>query len=171
MFFGARHGKGPADGGFGHIKSAAKRAVKGRRVTIWKAREFAQFCKSQFHHISYDETRKEPQYFMQEFFYIEDIMRDEFVVVAVMTEHTCSSFSIHSTGRFCVIEVREVSCCCESCLFINGKECPNQAYASKWKAINLHTGKALLEDNFQNLHWDLTATIESNAKSNDESNI
>ena len=51
-----------------------------------------------------------------------------------------------------------------------GTECPSQAYASKWKAINLQTGKALLEDNFQSLHWDPTAMIESNAKSNNESN-
>ena len=169
MFFGARHGKGPADGAVGHIKSAAKRAVTGRRVIIQNAREFAQFCKSQFHHNSYDEERKEPQYFIQEFFYIEEITRDESVVVAVMTECTHSFFSICSTGRLCVNEVREVSCCCESCLFSNGEECPNQAYASKWKAINLHTWKALLEDNFQNLHWDPSAAVESNAESNVQS--
>ena len=143
MIFDARHGKGPADGAVGHIKSAAKRAVTGRRVIIWNAREFSQFCKSQFHHNSYDEKRKQPQYFIQEFFYIEEISRDESVVVAVMTEHTHSFFSIRSMGRFSVFEVWEVSCCCESCLFRDGEDCPNQAYASKWKAINLHTGKTL----------------------------
>ena len=37
MFFGARHGKGPADGVVGRIKSAAKRAVKAHRVVIWNA--------------------------------------------------------------------------------------------------------------------------------------
>ena len=116
--------------------------MKARRVIIRNARDFFNFCKSQFHHNSYDATRKEPQYFIQEFFYVEEILRDDSIVVAVMTEHTCSFFSIHSTGKFCVIEVREVSCCCESCLFRNGKECPNQAYASKWKAINLYTTSA-----------------------------
>ena len=30
MYFGARHGKGPADGAVGHIKLAAKRTVKAR---------------------------------------------------------------------------------------------------------------------------------------------
>ena len=73
----------------------------------------------------------------------------------------------------------QVSCCGGSCLFRNGKDCPNQAYASKWKAINLHTGKAVVEENFRNLHWDLIShdhTLhiepenESNAKSNTESN-
>ena len=52
---------------------------------------------------------------------------------------------------------------------------PNQAYASTWNAINLHTGKAVVEENFRNLHWDLIShddTLhtepenESNAKSN-----
>ena len=78
-----------------------------------------------------------------------------------MTGHIHSFFSICSIGKFY---------CCESCLFRNGKECPNQAYGSKWKAINLYTGKALLEDNFQNAHWDPNASSESNAKSNSESN-
>ena len=85
-----------------------------------------------------------------------------------MTEHTYSFFSICSTGRFGVIKVREVSCCCGSCLFRNGEDCPNQAYASKLKAINLHTGKAPLEDNFQYLHWDPSVVVESNAESNAE---
>ena len=30
MFFGARHGKGPADGAVGRIKNAAMRAIKSR---------------------------------------------------------------------------------------------------------------------------------------------
>ena len=39
MFFGARHGKGPADGVVGRNKSAAKRAVKARQVVIKNARQ------------------------------------------------------------------------------------------------------------------------------------
>ena len=109
------------------------------------------------------------------FFFVEDIPRDDSEVVAVTTEHTHSYYSICSTGQFCVVEMRQVSCCCESCPFRNEKDCPNQAYASKWKAINLHTGKAVVEENFRNLHWDLIShddTLhtepenESNAKSN-----
>ena len=34
-----------------------------------------------------------------------------------------------------------------------GKECPNQAYASPWLAINLKTGKTLLSDDFVNIYW------------------
>ena len=177
MFFGARHGKGPADGVVGQIKSAAKRAVKSRKVVIRNAREFYNFCKVQFKHTAYDPSKSD-QNFIQEFFFVEDIPRDDSEVVAVTTEHTHSYYSICSTGQFCV-EMWQVSCCCESCLFRNGKDCPNQAYASKWKAINLHTGKAVVEENFRNLHWDLIShddTLhtepenESNTKSNAKSN-
>ena len=47
-------------------------------------------------------------------------------------QNTCTFYSIRSTGQFCVIEAREVSCCCESCVEHNGENCLNQAYASKW---------------------------------------
>ena len=48
MFFGACHGKGPADGAVGGIKSVAKRAVKVRQVVIKNAKDFTEFCKSKF---------------------------------------------------------------------------------------------------------------------------
>ena len=52
-----------------------------------------------------------------------------------------------------------------------GKKCPNQVYASKWKAINLHIGKAVVEETFRNLHWNFTSdTVHVKAKSNTESN-
>ena len=50
IYFGARHGKGPADGAVGHNKSAAKRAVKARQVVVKNAKDFADFCKSKFAH-------------------------------------------------------------------------------------------------------------------------
>ena len=99
MFFGARHGKGPADGVVGWIKSAAKRAVKSRKVVIRNAREFDNFCKVQFKHTAYD-LSKSNQNFIQEFFFVEDIPRDDSEVVAVTTEHTCSYYSISSTGQY-----------------------------------------------------------------------
>ena len=142
--------------------------MKSRRVVIRNAQEFFYFCKVQFKHTSCDPS-KSGQNFIQEFFFIDEISRDDSEVVAVTTEHTHSYYSIRSTGQFCVIEFREVSCCCDSCLFRNGKECPNQAYVSKWKAINLHTGKAVVAETFKNLHWDLISISdpdESNAESN-----
>ena len=56
MFFGACHGKGPADGVVGRMKSAAKRDVKAQRAVIRNAFEFAQFCKQEFKHNKYDLT-------------------------------------------------------------------------------------------------------------------
>ena len=171
IFFGARHGKGPADGVVGQIKSAAKRAVKSRRIVIRNAQEFFYFCKAQFKHTACDPSKSD-QNFIQEFF-IDEISTDDSEVVAVTTEDTHSYYSICSTGQFCVVEFREVSFCCDSCLFRNGKECPNQAYASKWKAINLHTGKAVVAETFKHLHWDLISISdpdESDAESYAESN-
>ena len=45
MYFGARHGKGPADGADGRVKAAATRAVKSWQVLIRSAEEFYTFCK------------------------------------------------------------------------------------------------------------------------------
>ena len=43
MFFGARHGKGPADGAVGRVKHAAWRAIKSRQVVIKEAQDFYKF--------------------------------------------------------------------------------------------------------------------------------
>ena len=130
MYFGARHGKGPADGAVSHIKLAAKRAVKARQVVIKNAKDFADFCKSKFAHKTYDE--KLQQHFIQEFFLIEVIERDDSEIVAVTSANTHSLYSVCSTGEICIVEVCEVSCCCQSCLYNDGTECPNKAYASQW---------------------------------------
>ena len=92
------------------------------------------------------------QHFIQEMFYVTNIERDE-EIQAVTANNTRSFYSICSTGNFLIIEAREVSCCCESCMENGGKECPNQAVASPWQAINLKTGKTLLSDDFVNIHW------------------
>ena len=165
MIFVARHEKGPADGVVGRIKSAAKRAVKAHRVVIQNAQQFADFCKSQFKHNAYDPQKGEVQHFLQEFFFVEEIPRDDSLVVAVTTPNTHSFYSICSTGKFCIIEAREVSCTCESCVECNEEECPNQAYASKWKAISLYTGMCVVEETFVNYHWG-----QCNCESNTESN-
>ena len=68
--------------------------------------------------------------------------------------------------------------CCDSCMFGDGSECPNQAYSSQWKAINLRTGKALVQEDFTNYHWNYNGEVPnkcdeqevSNAESNMESN-
>lgn len=151
MFFGARHGKGPADGVVGRVKSAVHLAVKGRQVVIRNALEFVKYCAEKFAVNSYDSLKK--QKFIQEFFYVDNIKREE-EIVAVTSSHTRSFYSIRSTGKFCVIEARQVSCCCDSCLEDGGINCPNQAYASKWIALDLHTGKPLVGDCFFNRHWE-----------------
>ena len=129
MFFGECHGKGPADGVVGRMKSAAKRAVKVQRAVIRNAWEFAQFCKEEFKHNKFDPLLN--QHFIQEIFYVTDIERDK-EIQAATANNIRSFYSICSTGNFLIIEAREVFCCCESCMENGGRECPNQAYASPW---------------------------------------
>ena len=150
MYFGAHHGKGPADGAVGWIKSAATRAVKGCQAVIHNAREFFEFYQKKFEHNHYSLERNRE--FIQEFFFFEEIAQNE-EVVAVISQKTRSFYSPTSTGEFCIIEVREVSCCCESCLYGDSTECPNKACVSNWKAIiNLPMGKPLVEESFVNKH-------------------
>ena len=157
LFFGARYGKGPAGGVVGRIKAAARRTVKSRKAIIGNAEEFTNFCKEKFEKNAFKPEGE--QHFIQEFFDVTNINRCEKIEVVTMA-HTRSFFSIRSTGNFCVIEAREVSCVCESCMFGDGQECPNQAYVSSWKAFNLCTGKPILPEAFHNTYW---ITPESNA--------
>ena len=48
MFFGARHGKGPADGAVCCVKHAAWRGIKSRQVIIRNAKDFFDFCVQKF---------------------------------------------------------------------------------------------------------------------------
>ena len=66
MYFGARHGKGPADGAVGRVKAAAARAVKSRQFLIRSAREFYNFCKENL-------NKNISGTFVQSFLFIEDI--------------------------------------------------------------------------------------------------
>ena len=149
LFLGAHYGKGPADGVVGRIKAAARRAVKSRKAIIGNAEEFTNFCKEKVEKNTFKSEGE--QHFIQEFFCVTNINRHE-KIEAVTITHTQSLFSIHSTSNFCVIEAREVSCVCQSCMFGDGQECPNQAYVSSWKVFNLHTGKPILVEAFHNTH-------------------
>lgn len=147
MFFGARHGKGPADGAVGRVKGSVRRAVKAREVIIRNAKEFADFCVAKL-------KTEEPvgNNFERDYFYVTNINRSDPIRSATATG-TQSFYSVRSAGCPFVIEVRELGCVCESCLEGDGSSCPNQAYAPHWRAINLHTGKTLIQENFENLHW------------------
>ena len=71
------------------------------------------------------------------------ILREE-EFVAVTAPNTRTFYSIRSNGKFCIIEAMEVSGWCNFCMEGDGSKCPNQAYASEWKVIDLRTGKAVL---------------------------
>ena len=69
-----------------------------------------------------------------------------------------------------MIESREIGCVCKSCILSDGTACPNQAYCPLWKAVNLRTGKPLLDENFKNMHWPVPSNrINSFSDRNDRS--
>ena len=99
MFFGARHGKGPADGAVGRVKHAAWRAIKSRQVVINHAQGFFDFCVSKFAKNDDDDG-----HFIQKFFYVDNIDRD-IKITASTTKGSDSWFSVRSTGTELVLEV------------------------------------------------------------------
>ena len=79
-----------------------------------------------------------------------------------MTKTSSTWHSVQSYGIPLAVEAREIGCVCESCILGDGAACPNQAYCSPWKAINLEIGKPLLDDKFKNLHWPLPLPNDTN---------
>ena len=157
MFFGARHGKGPADGAVGRIKNAAMRAIKSRQVVLKNAFDFYKFCVSKF--------KNTDGAFQQKFFFVGEINRKWKELTANTTHGSSSWSSVRSTGTDMVLEVHQIACCCESCLLGDGSSCPNKAYASQWSVFNLVTGKPLMDPTFKNEHWGSNSHADSHADS------
>ena len=104
MYFGARHGKSPADGAVGRVKSAATRAVKAWQVIIRSAQEFYTFCVDKL-------IKNTTGTFVQKFFYIDNIDRNQ-TIEAVTTKSSSIWFSVRSCGLPYVIESQEIGCVC-----------------------------------------------------------
>ena len=120
MYFGAQHGKGPADGAVGRVKAAATRAVKAQQVIIRTAEEFYNFCVNKL-------NKNLSGTFVQKFFYIDSINRNQ-PIEAVTTKSSSTWHSVRSCGFPYVVESQEIGCVCESCILSDGSACPNQAY-------------------------------------------
>ena len=146
----------------GRVKAAAARAVKLRQFLIRSAWKFYNFCKEKL-------NKHASGTFVQSFFYIENIKRDE-PIVAETTKTSSTWHSVRYCGIPLVVEAREIGCVCESCILGDGAACPNQAYCSPWKAINLRTGKPLLDDKFKNLQWPLPLLNDRNDRLGDRCN-
>ena len=56
-------------------------------------------------------------------------------------------------------------------MFGDGSKCPNQAYSSQWKAINLRTGKALGQEDFTNYHWNYNGDSHDKPEEQEVSNM
>ena len=124
--------------------------MKAQQVIIRTAEEFYNFCVDKL-------NKNLSGTFVQKFFYIDSIDRNQPIEV-VTTKSSSTWHSVRSCGFPYVVESREIGCVCESCILSDGSACPNQAYCPPWRAVNLRTGKPLLDDNFKNLHWPIPLT-------------
>ena len=125
-FFGSRHGKGPSDGVSGVVKSAVRRAVISRRVTINTAEEMFDYCvltltkdccagqRRSFYYVPRGEiNRKRP--------------------TSEVKTAVAGTRNLHSVRcvRAGVIETRLLTCFCGGCL--KGEECSNNDYVLPWE--------------------------------------
>ena len=147
-YFGARHGKGPADGAIGRAKRALVVAVKSG-VILRNALEVHEFLVSHYQKMA--EKRKECKRFLQKSFYSAEINRQGRMSVATISG-TQKFHSIRSTGNKGVIQSRSVTCLCRSCLHIEDTQCPNSHYVAEWRSFKVSTGSEIKGDLSSN-HW------------------
>ena len=129
LYFGSRHGKGPADGAIGRVKKAVTDAVKSRRAIVTNAKDFYNFCVDNL------ETTNDKQ-FQQHFYYIPKIVRKQkskgktipgtrLIHHVRMVEHG-------------IIEIRNVGCTCQKCLSLTTDvPCPNEDRVGPWKRVDV----------------------------------
>jgi hypothetical protein len=125
-YFGSRHGKGPSDGVSGVVKSAVRRAVISRRVTVNTAEEMFNYCKEQL-------TRNSCKGQKRTFFYVQhdEIVRnrpESEVKAALAGTRLLHSVKGISPG---VLDTRLLSCFCDGCL--SDTECSNPTYVLPWQ--------------------------------------
>ena len=127
-YFGSRHGKGPRDGVSGVVKSAVRRSVMSRNVTVNNAEDMYNFCQLKLTKDSCDEQRCT-------FFLVKrgDIKRDRElsqVRSALVGTRLLHSVKCISPG---VLDTRLLSCFCQSCTSDSSAPCSNEAYVLPWQ--------------------------------------
>ena len=120
MYFGAQHGKGPADGAVSRVKAAAATAVKAQQVIIRSAEEFYDFYVQKL-------NKHSSGSFVQKNFYIHNIDRNE-PIQAVMTKTSSLWHSVRSCGVPYVIESRKLAVFVKAVFCLMVLQCPNQVY-------------------------------------------
>ncbi|XP_064597452.1 uncharacterized protein LOC135463917 [Liolophura sinensis] len=133
-FFGSGHGKGPADGCSGVIKSAVTRAVKTGQAVVRGAEEFFSHCSQ---HLARDtEDFKRPFHFLQK----KDIIRDRPDRTAAMTVKGTRQIHCVQPVKPKTIRTRGLSCACLCCQTGSG-ECLRITVVGPWETRGVGVSK------------------------------
>lgn len=131
-FFGSGHGKGPADGCSGVVKSAVHRAMVAGTV-INSAQDFFDYCKT---HLTKDESN-----FKRTFHFVQGVDRTRPDRTSAKTlEGTRKLHSVRGVSRG-LLEVRSYTCTCPTCLNPGHGRCVNDAYVESWRVCDITVKK------------------------------
>ena len=131
-YFGARHGKGPADGVTGRVKKAVSVAVKSRKVVINDAESFYKYCKDELE----TKATQQCQHHRMFFFHAPNIVRTEQMELNTV-QGTRLIHSVRSTGKVGVIEIRNLSCTCIACLSDRKEGCISKDFVKDWSRVTM----------------------------------
>jgi hypothetical protein len=137
IYFGTRHGKGPADGACGRVKRAVDQAVMARQTEAKDAKDFFQFCKNSL--------EKDNGMFQQHFYWISKFKRPK-QISSSDTKGVDNTRKIHHVKSVQpnLVDVRDLACTCLLCLGLcETDSCPNAAKTGSWRRVNLLTGKTI----------------------------
>ena len=132
VYFGANHGKGPADGALATVKSLTTRNVKGGNVIIRNTKEWFQFCEAEL-------TVKKPGY-TRMFLYVEEVDHKAQTVVKAIP-NTLSIQCVKNDASQNLIHIRNLACFCEFCYSHIGTECLHVKHVDQWKSKPLQHQK------------------------------
>ena len=126
------HGKSEVDSAAGTVKTMARKAVIANKAVITDAQSLYDYCKSE---ISHKEISEQATLHGRQFFYIDkeavnrDRDNDNKGFKGIRSVHCVKSLG--ATGE---LEVRDLSCYCDSCLNNDNESCHNK----KLVGISIH---------------------------------
>ncbi|XP_060789811.1 uncharacterized protein LOC132894247 isoform X2 [Neoarius graeffei] len=132
-YFGSRHGKGPSDGVSGVVKSAVRRAVLSRKVTVNCAEDMYNFCSQNLTKLNCDGQ-------LRSFYLVKrgEIQRERPITQvrsALAGTRVLHSVRCVSPG---VLDTRLYSCFCDGCITAHdGSHCSNSDYVLPWQRRTL----------------------------------
>ena len=134
-FSASGHGKGEVDQAAGFLKTEARRAVIADvEQVIGNAHDLFQFAKA---HLEQKPIGAEAKLHKRRYFFIEktDIDRNRKIDTYRTIPNTRKLHSVVSCKTDGVVDVRELSCYCDSCRYEEYAQCLNKDYVQPFKRV------------------------------------